>query len=327
MSQNFNLKDISEFINYSSTNEDFKINLPDNFGSMSCNKEIINEDICIFKTKAQANKNFSIEHETKKVDSLLINIILEGKIKYQTDYFDKVGIFKTNDTYIQYLDESCSKTSLDKDDFSKGLGIFIKNSFLEKHLSSYKFLIEEFKNPKNNSYSNFIHKTETNINIKLANELFNSPFTNELHNIYLQSKVLEIIYNEFNEIKNCICKNECSCEKIKLSNDDIEALYKARDIILLTHDFPDLPSLARRVAINEFKLKFGFRKLFNTTVGQMILERKMIYAKQLLETSEYSVSEVAFYVGYKYQQSFSNAFFQFFGIRPKDIMKKRNYYY
>ncbi len=53
----------------------------------------------------------------------------------------------------------------------------------------------------------------------------------------------------------------------------------------------------------------------------------MIHAKQLLESTEYSVSEVAFYVGYKIQQSFSNAFFQFFGVRPKDIMKTRKYYY
>jgi AraC-like DNA-binding protein len=32
-------------------------------------------------------------------------------------------------------------------------------------------------------------------------------------------------------------------------------------------------------------------------------------------------------VGYKYQQSFTNAFIQFFGIRPKDVMNTRNYYY
>ena len=59
----------------------------------------------------------------------------------------------------------------------------------------------------------------------------------------------------------------------------------------------------------------------------MILEHKMIHAKQLLETSEFSILEIANFVGYKYQQSFSNAFFQFFGLRPKDVMKSRNYYY
>ncbi|MFW2581895.1 helix-turn-helix domain-containing protein, partial [Aliarcobacter butzleri] len=294
---------------------------PDNFGYMNCKKEIVNDDIYLFKTHAQANKDFSIQTNSK-VDSLFINIILDGKVQYQSNTDDKIETFKKNDTYIKYIDESDSMTALDKNSFSKGLAISIKNDFLEKQLSTYSYLLDKIK-----TSSSFIHRVDNSLNIKLANELFNSPFTNELHNIYLQSKVLEIIYNQIKEFEKCFCKKECNCEKIKLSNEDIQALYKARDIILLTHDFPDLSTLARKVAINEFKLKFGFKKLFNTTVGQMILEHKMIHAKQLLETSEFSILEIANFVGYKYQQSFSNAFFQFFGLRPKDVMKTRNYYY
>ncbi|MFW3382536.1 helix-turn-helix domain-containing protein [Aliarcobacter butzleri] len=319
MSYNFTLEDMSEFMS-SSSNKEFNLTLPDNFGYMNCKKEIVSDDIYLFKTHAQANKDFSIQTNSK-VDSLFINIILDGKVQYQSNIDDKIETFKKNDTYIKYIDESDSMTALDKNSFSKGLAISIKSNFLEKQLSSYSDLFDQIKN------STFIHKVDNIKNIKLANELFNSPFTNELHNIYLQSKVLEIIYNQIKEFEKCFCKKECNCEKIKLSNEDIQALYKARDIVLLTHDFPDLSTLARKVAINEFKLKFGFKKLFNTTVGQMILEHKMIHAKQLLETSEFSIAEIANFVGYKYQQSFSNAFFQFFGLRPKDVMKSRNYYY
>lgn len=320
MSHNFIIGDMSEFIT-SFSNKEFNLTFPDNFGYMNCKKEIVSDDIYLFKTHAQANKNFSIQTNLK-VDSLFINIILDGKVQYQSNTDDKIETFKKNDTYIKYIDEVDSMTALDKNSFSKGFAISIKNDFLEKQLSTYSYLLDRIK-----TSSSFIHRVDNSLNIKLANELFNSPFTNELHNIYLQSKVLEIIYNQFKEFEKCFCKKEFNCEKIKLSNEDIQALYQARDIILLTHDFPDLSTLARKVAINEFKLKFGFKKLFNTTPGNMILEHKMIHAKQLLESTEYSVSEVAFYVGYKYQQSFSNAFFQFFGVRPKDIMKTRKYYY
>ncbi|RZV19909.1 helix-turn-helix domain-containing protein [Aliarcobacter butzleri] len=320
MSHNFTIDDISEFMS-SSSNKEFNLTFPDNFGYMNCKKEIVSDDIYLFKTHAQANKDFSIQTNSK-VDSLFINIILDGKVQYLSNTDDKIETFKKNDTYIKYIDEADSMTALDKNSFSKGLAISIKNDFLEKQLSTYSYLLDKIK-----TSSSFIHRVDNSLNIKLANELFNSPFTNELHNIYLQSKVLEIIYNQIKEFEKCFCKKECNCEKIKLSNEDIQALYKARDIILLTHDFPDLSTLARKVAINEFKLKFGFKKLFNTTVGQMILEHKMIHAKQLLETSEFSILEIANFVGYKYQQSFSNAFFQFFGLRPKDVMKSRNYYY
>ncbi|MCT7536848.1 helix-turn-helix domain-containing protein [Aliarcobacter butzleri] len=319
MSYNFTLEDMSEFMS-SSSNKEINLKFPDNFGYMNCKKEIVSDDIYLFKTHAQANEDFSIQTNSK-VDSLFINIILGGKVQYKSNLYGKSGTFKKNDTYIQYIEESNSMTALDKNSFSKGLAISIKSNFLEKQLSSYSDLFDQIKN------STFIHKVDNIKNIKLANELFNSPFTNELHNIYLQSKVLEIIYNQIKEFEKCFCNKECNCEKIKLSNEDIQALYKARDIVLLTHDFPDLSTLARKVAINEFKLKFGFKKLFNTTVGQMILEHKMIHAKQLLETSEFSIAEIANFVGYKYQQSFSNAFFQFFGLRPKDVMKSRNYYY
>lgn len=323
MSYNFTLEDISGFMS-SSSNKEFNLTFPDNFGYMNCKKEIVSDDIYLFKTHAQANKDFSIQTNSK-VDSLFINIILDGKVQYQSNPNDIKETFKKNETYVKYINKYDSTTILDKDSFSKGLAISIKNNFLERHLYSYFNRLEEFRS-KNKNISTINHKKDTQINIKLANELFNSPFCGDLHDIYLQSKVLEIIYNELNDISS----SESSLpnyEKIKLSNEDIEALYKARDIILLTHDFPDLSTLARKVAINEFKLKFGFKKLFNTTVGQMILEHKMIHAKQLLETSEFSILEIANFVGYKYQQSFSNAFFQFFGLRPKDVMKSRNYYY
>ena len=50
-------------------------------------------------------------------------------------------------------------------------------------------------------------------------------------------------------------------------------------------------------------------------------------AKKLLEQSEYDINEIALKTGYKYSYNFSNAFIKRFGIRPKDLMKNRKYYY
>ncbi|QKF66062.1 transcriptional regulator, AraC family [Arcobacter venerupis] len=325
MSYNFTLDNMSEFMCSSKVKKEFNLIFPDKIGSMSCEKEIINEDIFLFKTHAKTKQNIEIQANSK-VDSLIISILLDGKIKYKDLPYEKVETYIKNDTYIKYIDEYDSTTILDKDCNSKGIAISIKNNFLEKYLYSHFSVIEELKNQKSNKLSStLIHKIDNQKNIKLAQELYNSPFHGNLHDIYLQSKCLEIIYNELNELISPTKYN--SDEKIKLSEQDIEALYKARDIILLTHEFPDLTTLSRKIALNEFKLKFGFKQLFNTTPGNMILEHKMIHAKQLLETSEFSISEISNFVGYKHQQSFTNAFIQFFGIRPKDVMKSRKYYY
>ena len=325
MSYNFTLNNMSEFMCSSKIKKEINLVFPNEMGYMSCEKEIINEDIFLFKTQAKANQNIQIQANSK-VDSLIISILLDGKVRYKDSAFQKVETIVKNDIYIKYIDEYDSSTILDKNCNSKGIAISIKNHFLKEQLSNQFILIEELKNKKKDKgLSTLIHKADNLKNIKLAQEVFNSPFQGGLNKIYSQSKCLEIIYNELNSIF-CDCKIKKD-EKIKLSSQDIESLYKARDIILLTHEFPDLPTLARKVAINEFKLKFGFKQLFNTTPGNMILEYKMGHAKQLLETSEFSILEISNFVGYKHQQSFSNAFIQFFGVRPKDVMKSRNYYY
>ena len=73
MSHNFIIGDVSEFIT-SFSNKEFNLTFPDNFGYMNCKKEIVSDDIYLFKTHAQANNDFSIQTNLK-VDSLFIKII------------------------------------------------------------------------------------------------------------------------------------------------------------------------------------------------------------------------------------------------------------
>lgn len=113
MSYKFILEDMSEFINSSSKNKELNLILPDKFGQINCIREYITDEIDIFKTKAQANKDFSIQ-ESSKVDNLFINIILDGKIEYKANPSEKSYMFQKYDTYIRFIDEYSSTTSLDK---------------------------------------------------------------------------------------------------------------------------------------------------------------------------------------------------------------------
>jgi len=90
---------------------------------------------------------------------------------------------------------------------------------------------------------------------------------------------------------------------------------------------PSIKKLARMVALNNSKLKKGFHKYFNDTPYNILLEYRLQEAKRLLQNSYLNVNEISEKVGYKYTANFSNAFYKRFGIRPKDIMKKREYYY
>ncbi|AXX91382.1 AraC family transcriptional regulator [Malaciobacter molluscorum LMG 25693] len=317
MSYNFTQEDMSDFIDSVSTENDYVINFPKDIGSIKSQKKVISKDIIFFKSRFTSKKNIQIQ-STQKVNGLYIGILLDGVVNYKDNLLKENITLKKNDIKISYINEFNMTTILNN--HSQGIGLLIKNDFLEKNFSD----IFESHSKAIQELPSLTLKNETSKNIHLAKELFNSPFKGNLHNIYIQSKILEIIYNECIDLTS---HNKNINQKIKLSQEDIFALNKAKDIIMYTKEYPDINTLSKKVAINEFKLKYGFKKLFNTTPGSMILKYKMLYAKELLKSSEFSIYEISNFVGYKYQQNFTNAFIKYFGIKPKELIKQRKYYF
>lgn len=112
-------------------------------------------------------------------------------------------------------------------------------------------------------------------------------------------------------------------EPSRLSCRDIEKLEQVRDLMAEKMDYPlTIPYLCSEVGLNEFKLKEGFRKYFNTTPHRMLHEMRMRQAHVLLE-SGYQVSQVAYRVGYRHPSNFSTAFSNFFGRAPKAVYGKQ----
>lgn len=145
----------------------------------------------------------------------------------------------------------------------------------------------------------------------------------KLQEIYFESKILDLTYNSINDI------NKPKVEKtIPLSTQDIESLKKAKKILLedITNP-PSLKELAYKSAINEFKLKKGFKQLFGTTVYGLLQEYRLNKAKNLLENNEINIGEAALIVGYKNIGHFSSAFKSYFGISPIYIKKEQKKYY
>ncbi|MCT7908550.1 AraC family transcriptional regulator [Arcobacter lacus] len=313
MSYNLSIPNISDYFSKQETT--ISLDLPNNIGTSIANTYNISDEIIFCKSRTFLTNIFSLQSK-QKINGLFISLLLDGNIEYKDNFLNKKYIVKKNTIKISYINEFDMTTNLNT---SSGIGVYIKDGFFEKNFSKLlNIYSKDFQNLPSTTIKNQYSK-----NIYLAKSLYNSPFDGELQNIYLQSKVLELIYNECSEILNIDKKNK----NVILNKDDIEALHKARDLILVENYFSDLLTLSKKVALNEFKLKYGFKQLFNTSPGQMILEQKMLYAKQLLETSEFSIAEISSFVGYTHQQNFTRAFIQFFKFPPKDIMMKRKYYF
>ncbi len=108
----------------------------------------------------------------------------------------------------------------------------------------------------------------------------------------------------------------------RLSQHDIQKLEQIRDLMQLQMAQPlTIDYLCASAGLSTFKLKQGFRLLFNTSPHQMLLEMRMRRAWTLLEAG-CQVAQAGWQVGYLHPSNFSTAFTRFFGRAPKSVSGK-----
>lgn len=147
-----------------------------------------------------------------------------------------------------------------------------------------------------------------------AHTILHNSLTGNLKKLLIEGKVLEIVALQLNEFAN---QQSSASSILKMRSADIDVFQDLKRY--LDGHFTDdlsLKGLSRMFGLNEFKLKKGFRQLFNTTVFDYIQEQKMNYSKQLLCDQGMYVNEVASRVGYKNPNHFSTAFKRKFGVSP-----------
>jgi AraC family transcriptional activator of pyochelin receptor len=84
-----------------------------------------------------------------------------------------------------------------------------------------------------------------------------------------------------------------------------------------------IPMLADRAGINEFKLKVGFRELFQTSPYQYRLRLCLERAKELLEVTDDTIDQIASKVGFDTYNGFSTAFKKAFSIAPTEYRNRQ----
>ncbi|MEW6348505.1 MAG: AraC family transcriptional regulator [Thermodesulfobacteriota bacterium] len=153
----------------------------------------------------------------------------------------------------------------------------------------------------------------------IASQVLNCRLQGPARRLFMESKALEILALQLGALSSTNRRDPAL-----RTPDDVHRLEHARRII--EQEFADPPSLlalARRVGLNEFKLKSGFRELYRTTVFGYVRMLRMDQARVMLETGELNVGEVASAMGYTCFGHFSEAFRKRFGIPPREVKKRR----
>lgn len=71
---------------------------------------------------------------------------------------------------------------------------------------------------------------------------------------------------------------------------------------------PSVNEMAKMAGMSVSKFKILFHELFKISPHQYILDKKMTFAKSLLQTGQYSIREVAYKVGYHHPSGFTRVY-------------------
>lgn len=156
-------------------------------------------------------------------------------------------------------------------------------------------------------------KRTSNMN-RLLQDLI-SPSSPFAANLLRDARVHELFFEVVEEIIRSKGK-----EKNLFSCYDRQKLINAKRVLLERIDNPpSIIELSKEVGLNDFKLKKGFRSLFDNTVYGVVLEARLEKARQLLTQPGLSVTQISLQVGYSNHGHFSAAFKKRFGMTPREF--------
>lgn len=150
-------------------------------------------------------------------------------------------------------------------------------------------------------------------------QIYAANLSEEVRHLFINAKVIEIlalVYHAWRE------QNQ-KYPGIKPA--DLNSIMKAAEIIEQEMAAPPgLQELARRVGINDYKLKKLFKTVFDNTVFGYLKEKRLQSASELLVKGELSVQQVAETVGFKHSGHFSGLFSEVYGMTPVSYKRKYN---
>jgi len=256
--------------------------------------------------------HFDMFHQKHLVE---MHFALSGSGQMQNKLSGQHYIFKANQTNMHYTPAFSGKADFGNDKHYR---------FFEVHFTTdFFFDLAKDSSPLLIDFANKImvgqrEVSRENLPISLTMhqciiDIMNCKVTGGLKLLFLQSKCIELLALQAQAYEEAA---RGTGSRICKSDYDKECIYHAREYLVQHAQYPpSLTELAKISGINEFKLKQGFKEVFNTTVFGHLSDYKLGQAKDLLLEKK-AIKEVADELGYSSVQHFSNAFRKKYGMPP-----------
>lgn len=270
--------------------------------------------------RSRLNADISIEMKYSLKPVLNLQFMQQGVLQYSTQ--NKTVWQKGGQNYLWAIPSTFySSFSYQKHIDYSSFEISIENDYLQGLANKYPDLLSGvLVYPQSDDVlilnDNAQHFTSCEMNT-IISQIKNSWQMGNVAGIYTEAKVLELLSLQLRREEEREQQMYTQCCKRKT---DIEKIHEARDILLSKLNAPpSILELSREVGINDYKLKCGFKEVFNQTVYGYLFDYKMELARKLLLDTDKAIVEVAYECGYNYASHFTNAFKRKYGIGPKEF--------
>jgi AraC-like DNA-binding protein len=152
----------------------------------------------------------------------------------------------------------------------------------------------------------------------IIRQILECPFDETTRQFYFDLKVREYLYVMLEHAY------KRSPSRYRFTPYETACIIKAHKLLLedLSKKPLSLQMLSRSVAINEFKLKAGFRQLFGVSVFDCLHEARMGKARELLLSTNKPIKQICVLTGYPRMTNFITAFRKKFGYTPGSLRRK-----
>ncbi len=206
----------------------------------------------------------------------------------------------------------------------------LKKSFYTDLISSYLSLSED-RLPGMILYEKEFNTINQHVSadagvLGILKNILDCPFKGEMRSVFIREHVRALLTLQLFHF-NPIVSGKENRHDSKITKRDGDILQDVKDYI--DNHFLDpasLETLSKHFGINEFKLKYGFKTLFDTSPMRYLQYKRLEYSLFLLRQSDKSIKEIADAVGYSHAANFTTAFTKTFGNSPLHYRTSREVY-
>jgi AraC-like DNA-binding protein len=156
----------------------------------------------------------------------------------------------------------------------------------------------------------------------ILKNIIECPFEGEMKVAYLKEHIRALFTLQLFQF-NAVVSGDSKDTDERLTTRDRDVLHAVKEYIDQNFlDANSLESLSRNFGLNEFKLKLGFKTLFETSPIRYLQHKRLTYALSLLRDSDKTIKEISNEIGYAHAANFTTSFVRAFGNSPQSFRGK-----